>query len=138
MPVVAELALGIEKLTIVVTTRRLIMAHVSKKGVGALASVPFLGKFALDKLEKEKAGSKGPQKDKPPSVAEVLGAHKDNFQIEYKDVAMAEVRRSPSGLRILILTGDDKFQFTTGEDFRQVEKLLRGVLGTKLSVSASL
>ncbi len=131
---VAELALGIENLRIVVTNRRLIVAHVRKKGVAALASVPFLGKLALDRLEKEKGGSAGGQKNTSQSVAEVLGADKDNFQVDQEDVVMAELHKSPLGLRILILTKDDKFQFATRENPVEVERLLRRVLGTKVVV----
>src|SRR5207302_6939331 len=45
IPVVATLALGNERLTLFVTGARIIVAHVGKRGTGAMATATLLGRL---------------------------------------------------------------------------------------------
>ena len=133
----AQLARGQELLRLVVTTRRLIIVHRGKRGAGALASTSLLGGGFSTKLESMVKGGQGsPRKAKPGDVSpdDILKTDKDNFQITYDELVLAELSSSRQGVGIMVLTRDDKFQFNASAPLESLESLFRAALGGKLNV----
>ena len=133
IPVVARLALGSEHLTIFPTTTRLIIAHVGKRGAGALAAVSFFGRFsgAVEDLFKTGREFRGKQKLRRLSPDEILARDKANFSIRREEIVRVELDEMPSLTSITILTGDEKFEFLSRSSLDMVEGLFDG-LGSKL------
>ena len=129
---------GSELLQIFFTPRRLILAHIGKRGAGELSGMSLLGRWgsALEGLfkspseaRKEKRVKKRVEDLSPP---EILEADKDNFDIVYDDVVRVTLRDDPDQVTGIILTKDDKYEFSSLQNFAYVSKLLREVLGEKV------
>jgi hypothetical protein len=134
IPLLARLSIGSEKLRLFATTNGMIVAHVGKRGVGALATTSFFGRLsgAVEDLFKSGREFKG-NKELGNLVPEaILAADKDNFFISYNEVVSVEVTGSSGLTRVTVLTREDKFKFSTVSSGEKVVRLLRGPLGGKL------
>ncbi len=136
IPVVTRLTLGSERLSLFVTSSRFLVAHVGKRGVGAAVSVNILGKLsaALEDLLKTSKESVGKRRMRSLGVREILAANKENFFISFDEVVSVTVSQGARLTGLTILTGRDKFEFSTRIGFDNVVELLRGNLGRKLTV----
>jgi hypothetical protein len=137
IPVSARLSMGSEKLRLFPTTTRMIVAHVGKRGAGALATTSFFGQLSgafedLLKSGREFKGNKELGNLEPESI---LAADKDNFFISYSEIVSVEVAETSGLTRVTVLTREDKFKFSTVWSGEKVVRLLRGPLGGKLKYS---
>ncbi len=133
IPVTFPRRIGFERLGLYITSTRIIIAHESRKGLGALALAPLLGRYSGstdDSARERKHGGKG--KVDAVSPERVLAAHKDNFALGYEELVSVELRESYGATSITILTREDKFQFSSATALRDVADLLSRNLGAKL------
>jgi hypothetical protein len=96
IPVSVKRGIGFEKLKLYVTSKRIIVAHGSKKGRGALALRPLLGRYSGD-LEEPSEGRnrqvvKGNLERLSPGM--ILSSHKDNFALGFEEIVSVELRGS--------------------------------------------
>ncbi len=134
IPVSARLSIGSEKLRLFATINRMILAHVGKRGVGALATTSFFGRLsgAVEDLFKSGREFKGNKELGNLAPGAILTADRDNFFIGYSEVVSVEVAGSSGLTRVTVLTREDKFKFSTVSSGEKVVRLLRGPLGGKL------
>jgi len=134
----AQLRSGAELLQLFFTPRRLILAHIGKRGAGELPGMSLLGKWgaALEglfkspgEIRKQRRVKQGINEMTPD---EILKADKDNFDIAHGDVVRVELEDDPHLVGLMILTKDDKFELFTSQDFATVSKLLRDTLADKV------
>jgi hypothetical protein len=134
IPVSVKRGIGFEKMKLYVTSKRIIVAHGSKKGRGALALRPLFGRYSGDLEESQEGRDKEIVKSNlqrlSPGV--ILSSHKDNFALGFGEIIGVELRES-EGVDIVILTGEEKFQFSTGRGRDEVAALLAPGLGSKLT-----
>jgi hypothetical protein len=100
-----KLAHGYERLRVVFTARRIVIAHLGKRGISATATVPFFGgagpgveDLFLSGRERAKRRSKSPK--------EILEMDRDNFAISYDEIVSLDYRL---GRRLTLVTSGDKF-----------------------------
>jgi hypothetical protein len=133
-----QLQSGAELLTLFFTPKRLILAHLGKRGVVELPGMVLLGRWGagLERLFKSPSEARKKKRVRQGvedmSPDEILKADKDNFDISYGDVVRAELSDSPHLVGILILTKDDKYEFYTSRDLASVSRLFRDTLGDKV------
>lgn len=139
IPIFARLAIGSEKLRLFVTNKRMIIAHVGKRGAGALAATSFFGRLSAAVEDLFKSGREYKRRKAlehgPDSI---LAADKDNFPISYGEVVSVLVQGTSGLTRISVLTKDDKFEFSSLWRPEKVVDLLHGPLGPKLSVGEAV
>jgi hypothetical protein len=134
----AQLRSGAELLQLFFTPRRLILAHIGKRGAGELPGMSLLGKWgaALEGLFKSPGEIRKQRKVKrgvsEMSPDEILRSDKDNFDIVYGDVVRVELEDDPQLVGFMILTKDDKYEFFTSRNYADVSKLLQDTLGDKV------
>jgi hypothetical protein len=134
IPVNARLGIGFEQLHLVITDRRIIVAHRGKKGAGGLASLLIAGSHsgAFEDPGKPRI-EHGTRKSFDGVIPEkVLLSDKDNFEIGYDELVRVEVDDGPDATGIVLLTGSDKFQFFTGLEAQEVVELIADHLGGRL------
>jgi hypothetical protein len=132
---------GTELLTIFFTSRRLILSHIGKRGLGELPGISLMGKWGagLERLVKGPGESRRKKKveqgveDVNPQ--EILEADKDNFDIDYSEVVRVELDNSSRLGVIMVLTKDDKYEFYTAQDLGAISQVLRKILGDKVETS---
>src|SRR5947208_5652264 len=97
IPVVARLALGVERLILFVTDARIIVAHVGKRGAGALATSAFFGRMSGGFEDVLKSGNetRGKHALQRLTPERILEANKDNFQIRYDEIVSVRVIETP-------------------------------------------
>ena len=134
IPVTARLDLGSERLTIVLTTTRIIAARIGKRGAGALAATSFFGSLsgALEDLLKSGKESLSQRKLDKLSPRELLASHKDNFAIGLDEVVKVEVEETAGLVSLIILTRNEKLELSTRSRFESVTDLLGSALGPKV------
>ena len=141
VPVIMRLNVGSERLSLLFTSSRMIVARVGKRGAGSMVSLPLWamltgGIEGLFKSRKEKAKEKAATVLTPERV---LAADKDNFPVPYEHIVSVELTTTDTGRTgIMILTRDDKFSFSTGLTSEKVLSIFRETLGTRLSIKKSL
>ncbi len=88
IPVIARLALGAEHLSLSLTSSRIVVAHVGKRGAGAVATISFFGRLseALEDLFKRGRESVRQRRTEALSPEGILAAGKDNFSIGYDEI----------------------------------------------------
>ena len=138
--VVARLAMGSERLRLFFTDRRMILAHVGKRGAGAVSVTNFFGWLSggvedLFKRSRESVSQRGVQSRTPDQILALDG---DNFDVKYAEVVSGEVVQEEFSTVIRLLTTDDKLEFRTGKRFEDVVSMLKPFLGQKLSIRDSL
>jgi len=136
IPVVARLSLGSERLTLYFTTTRIIVAHLSKRGVGSPAMGSFFGWISgavedIFRGGKESVTRRGLKLSTPEGI---LAADKDNFAIKYEEVVSVDVNLREPLPRFTILTRNEKLVFTTRVRRQVLVDLLRKVLDSKVTV----
>lgn len=132
IPVTFPRRIGFERLGLYVTSTRIIIAHESRKGLGALALAPLLGRYSGSTDNSAREQKRGKGKVDAISPERVLDAHKDNFALGYEELVSVELHESSGVTSITILTREDKFQFSSGTGLRDVADLLSRNLGSKL------
>src|SRR5207249_10669253 len=93
IPVTAKLSVGSERLRLFFTQKRIIPAHIGKRGVGSPALASFFGRLSgsLEDLFKSGKESVAKRGLKGASLDQILALDKDNFSINYDDVVTVEV-----------------------------------------------
>ncbi|HEX4920369.1 MAG TPA: hypothetical protein VFV92_06470 [Candidatus Bathyarchaeia archaeon] len=136
----AEITAGVESLKIFFTETRMILAHVSKRGLGSATGVTLLGRLGSgfegllrgpSESRRKKKTERGSQGMDPQ---EILNIDKNNFEISYDEVVQVLLERTPYSVEIMMLTRDDKFRFSTREDSAKVLKLFQEPLTTKIEI----
>ena len=136
IPVVARLALGIERLILFVTDARIIVAHLGKRGAGALATSALLGRMSggFEDVVKSGTESRGRRALQTLSPEKILAANKDNFQLRFGEIISVRLVETPLAGEMTVLTRHDKFVFQTDHAFDSIVGLLQTPLGSKLTV----
>jgi hypothetical protein len=134
IPAIFPRRIGFERLAIYVTSRRLIIAHEAKKGLGALALTPLLGRYSGSSEDSAKDRSRrgGKGRVEALSPGSVLVARKDNFALSYEELVSVELNQSSQATNMTILTKQEKFQFSTNMEISEVVGLLAPMLGARL------
>jgi Flp pilus assembly secretin CpaC len=134
IPANARLGMGFEQLQLVITDRRIIVAHKAKKGAGGLASMLILGSHSGVFIDPDKPkGSVGESgKFGAVNLQKILASNRDNFEVGYEDVVTVEIDETRESTIITLVTSGDKFQFFTALSVREVSRLLASHLGLKL------
>jgi hypothetical protein len=137
IPVVTRLALGSERMSLFITDSRILVAHVGKRGVGAAVSVNLLGRLsgALEDLFKSGKESVGKRRMKSAGVREILEADRDNFSIKFDEIVNVTITQGARLTGLMILTGIDKFEFSTHLPIDTVARLFTSNLAPKLTLS---
>ncbi len=136
LSVTTRLKLGSEYLRLLLTSNRIVVDHVGKRGAGAVAGSGIFGKLSgafedLFRSGNESASRRGIVKMSP---GQVLRAHRDNFAILYGEVVSVLVEQTVGLNSLTILTGDDKFEFLTRTRFDSVVEMVSKTLGDKVTV----
>src|SRR5712692_3868226 len=137
VPVIMRLNVGSERLSLLFTSSRMIVARVGKRGAGSTASLPLWAMLSggiegLLKWRKEKAKKKAATALTPERI---LAADKDNFPVPYEEIVSVELTTTDTGRTgMVILTRDDKFTFSTGLSFEKVSGLFREKVGARLLI----
>ena len=136
IPVVATLALGNERLTLFVTGARIIVAHVGKRGTGAVATATLLGRLGggLENVLKSGGESRSKRALQHSTPDGILAADKDNFDLRYDEIVNVRVVETQLSRIMIIVTRDDKFEFYSRLTLDPIVALLADRLGTKLTV----
>ncbi len=135
IPVFLRLAMGAERLSLFLTSTRIIVAHVGKRGTGAAATASIFGKLggALEDLLKGGRESVHRRRTAMTSPEAILAADRDNFAIKYEEIVSVDVIQGFRSTGIIMVTRDDKLLFSTGRDFETVVGLFGQNLGSKLT-----
>ncbi len=136
IPVVSKLRLGSERLRLFLTNNGLIVAHIGKRGAGALATASLFGRMGTALEEFFKGGKESLKRLKREQLTPdaVLAADEDNFHVSYSDIISIELSDMPDGVSLTVLTRDDKFQFTTTVRFDTVLSVLQQGVPDKVVV----
>jgi hypothetical protein len=134
--VVARLAMGLEYLRLFFTDRRIIVAHIGKRGAGSQATLSFFGRLSavIEELLKGGRESVGKGKLGESAPEEILASDRDNFFVSYSDIVELTLDQTSVRPRLIILTRDDKFQFTVLGMPTNLTELLEKVLHWKLRI----
>jgi len=136
IPVVARLALGVERLILFVTNARVIVAHVGKRGAGAYATSALFGRLSGGVEDVVKSGGESLSKRALHSLTpeKILGADKDNFHLRFDEIVSVRLVETTFAGEMTVLTRDDKFDFQTHHSMDIIVGLLQIPLGSKLTV----
>ncbi|OLD78195.1 MAG: hypothetical protein AUF79_12345 [Crenarchaeota archaeon 13_1_20CM_2_51_8] len=134
--VVARLALGIEQLMLFVTEARILVAHVGKRGAGALATSALFGRLSggFEDIVKSGGESRSKRALQRLTPERILTANKDNFPLRFGEIVGVRLVERPYSGEMTILTGDNKFEFQTQHPVDSIVGLLQIPLGPKLTV----
>jgi hypothetical protein len=134
LSVVARLTMGVERLRVVVTSSRIIVAHLGKRGVGTDSAAGFLGglRDGLEDLFRSGRESLSGRSSKTLTPDQLLAVDKDNFEISYDEIVRVTLIEKAFTSQLTILTGREKLKFFTSTKFDSVMKLLEGPLGGRL------
>ncbi len=142
LPVVANLSMGFERLTLYFTDRRLIVGQGGKTGAASVPTTFMLGSIGsyLGNLFGRGKGKsmKKEAEAKYPRPTAILSLHQDNFAISFTDIVSVNLTRKPINTGISILSKDDKFDFTSRIRFDDVLSLFQNSLAAKLHVETKL
>jgi hypothetical protein len=136
-PVVARLNLGTEHLRLFVTNRRLLVAHLGKRGAGSVAGSTILGKLSsafedLLKNGRESRRLKSFERNTPETI---LAANKENFALRFDEVVSVGLTENYSTTSITLLTREDKFEFVTRSKIEDIARVLSRGLPDRLTVN---
>ncbi len=126
--------MGSEHLKLVLTPTRLILAHLGKRGAGAIAGTSLLGRLStgLEDLFKSPRESSRRRKMEEMRPEEILKLDKDNFDINYQEIIRIELEPYPT--TIMILTRDNKYNFTSVTEYEAAAQILHHAVGTRLTL----
>jgi hypothetical protein len=130
----ARLGVGFEQLQLIVTDRRIVVVHKAKKGAGGLASILVLGGHSgvFADPDKPTLALERKKRFRNVDVEKVLASNKDNFTVRYSEMISVELDDGPDATGISLITGEDKFEFFTSVEAREVSGLLEEHLGPRL------
>lgn len=136
IPVVARLAFGSERLRLFLTDRRMIIAHVGKRGAAAVTVTSFFGWLSgavedIFKRSRESVSQRGIETRSPDQI---MALDKDNFDVKYTEVVSAEIVLEEFSTKIMLLTGKDKLELRTGFSPEKVASLMKPLIGDRLSI----
>jgi hypothetical protein len=136
VPVVAQLAMGSERLRLFFTGSRILVVHVGKRGAAALAGTTFFGWLSgavedIFKRGKESVTKTGLEALTPDQI---LATDRENFDIKYTDVVEAELVEEEFYSVIRLLTVREKLEFRTGKSFEYVASLMGEFLADRMVV----
>ena len=136
IPAVASLALGNERITLFVTGTRIIVAHLGKRGTGAVATATLLGRLGggLEDVLKSGRESRGRRAMKHSTPDSILASDKDNFELRNEEIVSFRILETPYSTHMIIVTGYEKFEFRSSFSLDRIVALLSGSLGPKLMV----
>lgn len=125
--------MGVERLTLFFTDRRIIVSRGSKAGAGAVPATFLFGDIgsAVGGLFGRKK-TRGPAKSRYASPAKILASDKNNFSIPFDEVVSVDLTRTPTINNIVILSRDDKYDLTCRSRYELIRSLLETSLGAKL------
>ena len=134
LSVVARLTMGVERLRLVVTSSRIIVVHLGKRGVGTDSAAGFLGglRGGLEDLFRGGRESISGRSSKTLTPDQLLAVDKDNFEIRYSEIVRVTLTQKAFSSQLTILTGREKLEFSTSTKFDSAVKLLEGQLGDRL------
>jgi len=136
LPVIAHLQMGFERLTLYFTDRRIIVSRRGKAGAGSVPATFIFGSLgsALGGLFSGSKRGPSKQESRYPSPAKILSSDKNNFFIPFDEVVNVDLTRTSMNSNILILSRDDKFDFTSRSSYDRVRALFENSLGAKLRI----
>lgn len=135
LSVLAPLAMGYERATLVFTNSRIIVVHVEKRS----------GRFLLGRLGNLLVGllkSRGEARKRrlaeSSSPDDLLAADPLNFAISYDEIAKAELRvhRTTGGSELVLVTREEKliFELVLGRPPGAFEEEMKTILGDRFSL----
>ena len=132
LEVESPLRFGSERLFLLFTQSRLILAHHAKLGRVSVPMYSLFGKMA-EGLRKpgRKTGSLEKMALMEPDG--ILGLHRDNFSVEYPQVVSVKVEPAGGKSRITLVTMDQKYElYASPVAVDGVEHDLRSLLGRRV------
>jgi hypothetical protein len=130
--VLAGLSMGRERLKLYFTSRRILAAHMGKRG-GTGASTTFfgaLGSVIEPLFRRSRSGAKGSQQ----SPEEILRWHRDNFQVPYGEIVSLSLEVGEFRTTITMVTQIDKLRFELpGELPENLYRELKTILGQRMT-----
>lgn len=113
------------------------MAHLGKRGAGALAVSNLIGRLsgAVEDLIRGGGESLRKRRARGSTPQDILESDKDNFEIRYEEIVEVSLDELNGTVSITVLTRQEKFRFfSPGMTLRKVEALFRKTLGDKITV----
>jgi len=135
IPVVSRLAIGSERLRLFLTDKRILVAHVGKRGTAAVATASLFGRLSsvIEDLFKRGKESMTKRTDQM-RPADILATDKDNFSIGYDEVVSVRLVEAPYLTLITMVTTQDKLEFSTSLSLDNVLEAFEELLTGKLDV----
>jgi len=133
--VFAKLGLGVERLELYFTNERILVAHLGKRGAGAVSTTSLLGSFSSAIEDILKSGKEKRKKKPASSAQEILKRDPDNFSIRYDEAVQVTIEGDPSMTRLTIVTKSDKFEFQhVGHLPQELVEQVKNLLGEKATI----
>jgi hypothetical protein len=134
LQVVAKLSMGSERLKLFFTPRRILVAHIGKRGVGSSAMGAFFGWLSAAVEDIFRSGRESVSKRRlgTSSPRDILASDKDNFSINYEDIVSVDIDFTNPAASFTLLTKNDKFRFVAMTRRDALIDLLRRFLNDKL------
>jgi hypothetical protein len=132
LTVLAGLSMGRERLKLYFTNRRILAAHMGKRGGTAAATTFFgaLGSVIEPLFRRTRTGDKGSQ----PSPGEILRWHRDNFQVPYSEIVALSLDVGEFKTTITMVTQTDKLRFDLPGKLPEVlSRELKTMLGDRMT-----
>jgi hypothetical protein len=132
LTVLAGLSMGRERLRLYFTNRRILAAHMGKRGGTAAATTFFgaLGAVIEPIFRRTRTSDKGSQ----PSPDEILRWHRDNFQIPYAEIVAFSLDLGEFKTTITMVTQTDKLRFDLpGKLPEKLSLELNAILGQRMT-----
>ncbi len=138
-PASVRLALGSELLRLYLTSDRLIVAHIGKRGAGALATTSFFGRLsgAVEDLFRGSRESLKNRRMRVLTPQEILEADSDNFHINYDNIVKVELNETPALVSITVVTKEEKFQFNTSTPLDYLASLFNEAFRSRATVQVT-
>jgi len=114
----------------------ILVAHVGKRGAGALATSALFGRLSggFEDIVKSGGESRSKRALQRLTPERILTANKDNFPLRFGEIVGVRLVERPYSGEMTILTGDNKFEFQTQHPLDSIVGLLQIPLGPKLTV----
>jgi hypothetical protein len=134
--VVAKLAMGAERLRLIFTNERILIARVGKRTGSAAPFTSIFGVLAAGLEDLFKGGRESLRKraSRDATPLQLLESDPDNLSVRYSEVVMMEVREDDL-TRITLVSKDEKLELVSGASAKRLKDILGNLLGEKLSIS---
>jgi len=132
LAVLAGLSMGRERLRLYFTSRRILAAHMGKRGGTAAATTFFgvLGSVIEPLFRRSRTRGKGSQL----SPDEILRWHRDNFQVPYGEIVGFSLEVGEFKTTITMVTQMDKLRFELpGKLPENLSRELKAILGQRMT-----